>query len=538
MRFTPRGILNNTDYELNSEFYYVPASDKQMNEQRDMTNKSIVGNLVYRNNFYNEVYTQPVYDLDDSNEKYQTPHIMSTDDYEFDYNLTNLDEYFTKDTVNKGYEKLVNAIKSEEITYFDSDINEIDDFTQQDEYSDDWYTNAFVDLVLSMKGYSYHVEPNREPVIEDSHTITDNDITYNVSYNPEKHHLYINDFPAIPIEENDNIRLLNDNLTQDMEKTYDNINYKFSYNDFKTLEDDSYIYIDLTDYKDNEGKFVKNLIEDIPPNEIIKDRLKQNINLFDERSNYNALAVYRRDLEDFSDRNNLDSLDKVKDLKTFYDTEINIKGLNINNDIEKKALNNQLAFNLYNEPLNNMFRDNNVLYEVYEQEIYDDKIPLSIEDRKEVKTYLDDARNNFSNNFYEYTTNKSSILAENSLTVLDKAKYDLEFAPVSKHLYKERENFYEGMKQATLPLHNITKEQYKERENDIEIVGHFKNYINTELHGTKSSEFKPNFINDSLENETNSISFEDIINGSEETHSNIINSIKNEVKQERDNLEM
>lgn len=45
MRFTPRGILNNTDYELNSEFYYVPASDKQMNDQRDMTNKSIVGNL-------------------------------------------------------------------------------------------------------------------------------------------------------------------------------------------------------------------------------------------------------------------------------------------------------------------------------------------------------------------------------------------------------------------------------------------------------------------------------------------------------------
>ncbi|HAR3582714.1 TPA: hypothetical protein PBK94_002364 [Staphylococcus aureus] len=538
MRFTPRGILNNTDYELNSELYYVPASDKQMNDQRDMTNKSIVGNLVYRNNFYNEVYTQPVYDLDDSNEKYQTPHIMSIDDSEFDYNLTNLDDYFTKDTANKGYEKLVNAIKSEEITYFDSDINEVDDFTQQDEYSNDWYTNTFVDLVLSMKGYSYHVEPNREPVIEDSHIITENDITYNVNYNPEKHHLYINDFPAIPIEENDNIRLLNDNLTQDMEKTYDNIDYKFSYNDFKTLEDDSYIYIDLTDYKDNEGKFVKNLIEDIPPNEIIKDRLKQNINLFDERANYNALAVYRRDLEDFSDRNNLDSLDKVKDLKTFYDTEINIKGLNINNDIEKKALNNQLAFNLYNEPLNNMFRDNNVLYEVYEKEIYDEKIPLSIEDRKEVKTYLDDARNNFSNNFYEYTTNKSSILAENSLTVLDKAKYDLEFAPVSNHLYKERENFYEGMKQATLPLHNITKEQYKERENDIEIIGHFKNYINTELHGTKSSEFKPNFVNDSLENETNSISFEDIINGSEETHSNIINSIKNELKQERDNLEM
>lgn len=538
MRFTPRGILNNTDYELNSELYYVPASDKQMNDQRDMTNKSIVGNLVYRNNFYNEVYTQPVYDLDDSNEKYQTPHIMSIDDSEFDYNLTNLDDYFTKDTANKGYEKLVNAIKSEEITYFDSDINEVDDFTQQDEYSNDWYTNTFVDLVLSMKVYSYHVEPNREPVIEDSHIITENDITYNVNYNPEKHHLYINDFPAIPIEENDNIRLLNDNLTQDMEKTYDNIDYKFSYNDFKTLEDDSYIYIDLTDYKDNEGKFVKNLIEDIPPNEIIKDRLKQNINLFDERANYNALAVYRRDLEDFSDRNNLDSLDKVKDLKTFYDTEINIKGLNINNDIEKKALNNQLAFNLYNEPLNNMFRDNNVLYEVYEKEIYDEKIPLSIEDRKEVKTYLDDARNNFSNNFYEYTTNKSSILAENSLTVLDKAKYDLEFAPVSNHLYKERENFYEGMKQATLPLHNITKEQYKERENDIEIIGHFKNYINTELHGTKSSEFKPNFVNDSLENETNSISFEDIINGSEETHSNIINSIKNELKQERDNLEM
>ncbi len=538
MRFTPRGILNNTDYELNSEFYYVPASDKQMNDQRDMTNKSIVGNLVYRNNFYNEVYTQPVYDLDDSNEKYQTPHIISIDDSEFDYNLTNLDDYFTKDTANKGYEKLVNAIKSEEITYFDSDINEVDDFTQQDEYSNDWYTNTFVDLVLSMKGYSYHVEPNRESVIEDSHIITENDITYNVIYNPEKHHLYINDFPAIPIEENDNIRLLNDNLTQDMEKTYDNINYNFSYNDFKTLEDDSYIYIDLTDYKDNEGKFVKNLIEDIPPNEIIKDRLKQNINLFDERANYNALAVYRRDLEDFSDRNNLDSLDKVKDLKTFYDTEINIKGLNINNDIEKKALNNQLAFNLYNEPLNNMFRDNNVLYEVYEKEIYDEKIPLSIEDRKEVKTYLDDARNNFSNNFYEYTTNKSSILAENSLTVLDKAKYDLEFAPVSNHLYKERENFYEGMKQATLPLHNITKEQYKERENDIEIIGHFKNYINTELHGTKSSEFKPNFVNDSLENETNSIAFEDIINGSEETHSNIINSIKNELKQERDNLEM
>ncbi|HDD7065093.1 TPA: hypothetical protein PBH80_002733, partial [Staphylococcus aureus] len=172
MRFTPRGILNNTDYELNSEFYYVPASDKQMNDQRDMTNKSIVGNLVYRNNFYNEVYTQPVYDLDDSNEKYQTPHIISIDDSEFDYNLTNLDDYFTKDTANKGYEKLVNAIKSEEITYFDSDINEVDDFTQQDEYSNDWYTNTFVDLVLSMKGYSYHVEPNRESVIEDSHIIT------------------------------------------------------------------------------------------------------------------------------------------------------------------------------------------------------------------------------------------------------------------------------------------------------------------------------------------------------------------------------
>lgn len=538
MRFSKQDVLNNTDYEINSEFYYVPASIKQMNEQKDMANKSIIGNLVYRNNFYNEVYSQPVYDLGNSNQKYQTPHIMSIDDSKFDYNLVNLDEYFTKDTANKGYEKLVNAIESSEIIYFDNDINTIDDFTQQDEYLDDWYNNSFVELVLSMKGYTYHVEPNNKPIIEDSHTIMENDITYNVSYNPEKHHIYINDFPAIPIEENDNIRLLNDNLTQNMEKTYDNINYKFSYKDFKTLEDDSYIYIDLADYKNDKGKFVKNLIEDIPPHEIIKDRLKQNINLFDERTNYNALSVYRRDLENFSDRNSLSSLDKVKDLKSFYDTEIKIKGLNINNDIEKKALNNQLAFNLYNETLNNMYRDNNVLYEIYEQQIYDEKTPLSTEDKKEVKTYLDDAKNNFSNNFYEYTTNKSSILAENSLTVLDKAKYDLEFAPVSNHLYKERESFYEGMKQATLPLHNITKEQYKERENDIEIVGHFKNYINSELHETNSSEFKPNFLKNSLENETNSISFEDIINGSEETHSNIINSIKNELKQERDNLEI
>ncbi|HGO1778639.1 TPA: hypothetical protein ACK0FI_002689 [Staphylococcus aureus] len=538
MRFENRGVLNNTDYELNSEFYYVPASDKQMNVQKDMTNKNIVGNLIYRNNFYNEVYSQPVYDSNESDQKYQTPYIMSIDDYEYNYNLINLDEYFTKDTANKGYEKLVNAIKSKEITYFDKDIETVDDFTQKDEYSDDWYNNTFVELVSSMKGYTYHIEPTKEPFIEDSHTITENDITYNVSYNPEKHHLYINDFPAIPIEENDNIRLLNDNLTQNMEKTYDNINYKFSYKDFKTLEDDSYIYIDLSDYKDSEGKFVKNLVEDIPPNEIIKDRLKQNINLFDERANYNALSVYRKDLETFSDRNSLDSLDQVKDLKSFYDTEIKIIGLSINNDIEKKALNNQLAFNLSNEPLKNMFRDNNDLYEIYEQKIFYDKLPLSKEDRKEVKTYLDDARNNFSNNYYEYTSSKSSILAENSLTVLDKAKYDLEFSPVSNHLYKERESFYEGMKQVTLPLHNITKDQYKERENDIEIIGHFKNYINTELNGTKTTEFKPNFINDSLENKTHSISFKDIINGSEEIHSNIINSIKSELNQEKDNLEI
>ncbi|HDJ3115584.1 TPA: hypothetical protein PP869_002180 [Staphylococcus aureus] len=538
MNFTTRGILDNTNYEMHSEFYYVPASDKQMNEQKDITNKNIVGNLVYRNNFYNEVYTQPVYDLDDFSGKYQTPHIMSIDDYEFDYNLKDLDVYFTKDTANKGYEKLVNAIKSREITYFDSDLYAIDDFTQKTEYSDDWHTNTFADLVLSMEGYSYHVEPNRVSVIEDSHIISENEITYNVSYNTEKQHLYINDFPAVPIEENDNIQLLNDNLTQDMYKTYDNIYYKFSYNDFRTLEDDSYIYIDLADYKDNEGNFVKNLLDDIPPNELIKDRLKQNINLLDERLNYNALAVYRRDLENFSDRNNLDSLDKVKDLKTFYDTEIKLKELNINNDIEKKVLNNELAFNLSNEPLNSMFSNNNVLYEIYENIIYDVKIPLSIEDRKEVKTYLDDARNNFSNTFHEYNTNKLSILSENSMTVLDKAKYDLEFDPVSKAFYKERKNFYEGMKHATLPLHNITKEQYKERENDIEIVGHFKKYINTELHETKCSKFKPNFTTDSLENETHSISFEDIINGSEKTHSNIINSIKNELKQERSNLEI
>lgn len=537
MKFTSRGLLNNTDYEINSEFYYVPASDRQKKEQKDMTNKNIVGNLVYRNNFYNEVYSKPVYDLENDNQKYQTSSVLSLND-DLEYNIVNLDEYFTKDTANKGYEKLVSAIESEEITYFDTDIDTIDDFTQEDEYSSDWYTNSYVELVLSMKAYTDYVEPTRTPYIDDSHEIAENGFTYNISYNPEKHHLYINDFPAIPIEENDNIRLLNDNLAESMDKTYENLNYKFSYKDFRSLEDDSYIYIDLADYKDSEGKFVKNLVEDIPPNEIIKDRLKQSINLFDERANYNALGVYRKDLENFTDRNSLNSVDKVQDLKSFYDTEIKIKGLNINNNIEKKALNNQLAFNLYNEPLNNMFEDNNNLYEIYEYEIYNDKLPLTTEDRKEVKTYLDDARNNFSNNFYDYTTNKSDILAENTLVVLDKAKYDLEFAPVSKHLYKERQRFYEGMKEVTLPLHNITKNQYADRENDIEIIGHFKNYLQSELHGIVNSEFKPNFINDSLMNNTHSISFEDIIKGSEETHSNIIESVKNDLVQEKDNLEI
>lgn len=540
MKISSGRLLDHIDYEINSEIYYVPASKEQKNNQKDMTDKNITGNLVFRMNYYNQVYSLPVYEKDNNSEKYQTAQMLDQTfaENEIDYDLVDLDYYFTKNKANMGYEKLVNAIETEQMTYFKNDYDTVQDFTQQAGNLNDWYESKFKNLVENMEHYSEVVDSKRTPFINDYYNVEENNIDYKVSYNPEKQHLYINDIPAIPIEENNNIRLLNDNLSQNMDKTYENINYNFSYNDFKNLEDDSYVYIDLDDYTDDEGKFVENLLQDIPPNEIIKDRFKQNINTFDERINFNALTVYKKDIENFEDRNGLETIDKIQEIKEDYEIDIQSKALNINNDIDKKALSSQIAFNLYDDPINQMFNRNSKLYADYSYQFDNTDLPLSEEDRNEVSTYLNDAKNNFVNGFYKHTSAKSEILANNTLAVLDKAKYNLETDGISKEIYDERKSFYEGMKHATLPLHNITKEDYKDRENDIEIIRHFKSYLNIELEGTGVSEFKPNFINDTLTNGKDSISFNDVLNGSEEKHNDLITNFKKETSLEKDNLEI
>lgn len=517
--------LDITSIQLGSSITYAPAPKNQ----KDLTNRNIVGNLIFKHNYYNDVLSMPIYEKENNNYKipivYEKEGRFSKNDSDNFY-IDNADFYFTLNTAHKGYEKLVNAIENNEKVEFSQNQNQLDDFSQLGEYSDYSYDNLYNSLVNNIEYYNEVFSQYREPEINDIEKMTVNNFDYEVKFNPETQHIYINNIPTHSVNEQYEIRVLNDNLSKDIEKDYFNKDYKFSYNDYKTLEDNSYTYIDLNEYTDSNNKFIKNLIEDIPPNELLVDSIKQRINYVDQQINFRDINVLKTDLTNFAEINNLTDLDEVNYLNNSYDDYLNVISTNLENNIENDGLKNRFMY--LDEPFHLMKTTTNTLYDNIENDIRN----ISVLDRnnrsdlREVLTYLHDSKNNIGNLISKHETSKSSMISQNSLAILDNEKFKL--TNQDFHTQKEQikaESFYEGMKATTLPINQITPQEYNNRENDIEIISEFIKYAKSEVNNI---DLKPDFINNKLYSNNNSIDFDSILIGSEEQHDIFLDNLKEE----------
>lgn len=81
------------------------------------------------------------------------------------------------------------------------------------------------------------------------------------------------------------------------------------------------------------------------------------------------------------------------------------------------------------------------------------------------------------------------------------------------------------MKATTLPINQITPQEYNNRENDIEIISEFIKYAKSEVNNI---DLKPDFINNKLYSNNNSIDFDSILIGSEEQHDIFLDNLKEE----------
>lgn len=498
--------------KIYQELFYLPLLDSNLkNKYKDMTDKTIEGNLVYKNYFTNEVLSIPVYHKNLNTKCFQSSIISneSLNKRNEDYNLIDLDSYFCKNFKNMGYEKLEQAIANQSITYFNTNPEDFDDFTHEDKNG--WLVSNFYNLVNIMRNNNHYLFFQNKPHFLDQGEIVVNECFYKIHYNPLTSHIYINEIPFIPVDENGEIILLNENLS---------ISSNFSFKDFKELEDHSYISVNIDDYKDETDKFINNLIRDIRPNEIIKDSLKQNVNTFDSLCNFEALNRYRKDLTEFKTRNGLLNLVSVyyKDLD--YKNAINELLTQVNNPININNFSDNSIYQTQVEPLNHMLDRNLKVYDTFKKIFSKNWLNLlNQEDISEVYQYINDAKNTFIDAYYSHNDFKSELLYKHSLVILDKQKYDLELHSNSFNDIK----FYEGMKHALLLLNNISKDEYKAREFCIEVIAHFQSYINSEI---LSETFEPDFFTDKLISANHKIPFDIILNGTEKEHDNLIKAIK------------
>lgn len=522
--FSNKTNLDISDFEIGSHISYAPAPEGQ----KDLTNKNIVGNLIYKHQYYNDLFSIPIYDKENENDKYKIACVYEkegrfSDAPQDNFYITNVDDFLTKNTAYLGYEKLENAIQNSEKTTFQVSLNELDDFSQLDDYSDLIYNNTYVSLIQNMRDYGEVFEPHREPIINDLENFNNGE--FEVKYNPEKQHIFVNDVPTHEIDENNEIRLLNDNLSKDLEKDFFNRDYKFSFNDFKTLEDDSYIYLDISDYKNSDDTFLNNLISDINPKELLIDSAKQRINSVDQEIDYRNLNVLKNDINTFKFTNNLNGIDEIDYLTTNYDNKLNTIANNLESNIDKSGLQN--TYFAIDNPLHLMKSTTYSIYDYLEHDLRSNA-GLSRENNSlnEVLTYLNDSKNDKFNVISEHDSKKSMMMSKYSLSILDNQKFKLENSNASTlNERTKEESFYEGMKSAILPQNNISLQKYKEREDDISIINDFIRYAKSEVKGI---ELKPNFIKDSVESEDNSIDFDSILIGSSEKHDSFIDNLKEE----------
>ncbi|MDU4493610.1 MAG: hypothetical protein E7I84_12670, partial [Staphylococcus warneri] len=187
--------LDITSIQLGSSITYAPAPKNQ----KDLTNRNIVGNLIFKHNYYNDVLSMPIYEKENNNYKipivYEKEGRFSKNDNDNFY-IDNADFYFTLNTAHKGYEKLVNAIENNEKVEFSQNQNQLDDFSQLGEYSDYSYDNLYNSLVNNIEYYNEVFSQYREPEINDIEKMTVNNFDYEVKFNPETQHIYINNIPT------------------------------------------------------------------------------------------------------------------------------------------------------------------------------------------------------------------------------------------------------------------------------------------------------------------------------------------------------
>lgn len=536
MSFESRNIYASTQnldissYQLGSSIMYAPAQKGQ----QDFSDKNIVGNLVYKHNYYNDVLSMPIYDKEHNNDKYKLPFVYEkegrfSDNLEENFHLENADFFFTQNTAHKGYEKLVNAIENEQKIEFTQENGKLDDFSQLGEYDDLVYDNYYVGLIKAIEHYNEVFNPLENQTINDTANYYIGNNEYSIHFSPLTQHIYVNDTPTHSVNEQNEIRVLNDNLSKDMEKDFFNKDYKFSYNDYKVLEEDSYTYIDLNDYMNENNNFVQNLIEDIPPTELLVDSAKQRINTIDQQMNYRDISIMKNDLNNFAQINNFENLDEVSYLINSYDDYLNVISNNIESDIDKEGL--KSLYIGIDEPLHIMNSSTFTIYDHLEND-FRDNYNLTRKDGNtlnEVLTYLSDSKNNIGNLIAQHEASKQTMISKNSLAILDNEKYKMvnkEFHTNSDKLSSE--SYYEGMKSAILPINNVTPQDYRNREQDIEIISEFVKYAKSEV---SNVDIKPNFINDKLESKNSSIDFDSILIGSEINHDLFIESLKEESKQ-------
>ncbi|HHW6801215.1 TPA: hypothetical protein ACU17S_002650, partial [Staphylococcus aureus] len=178
---------------------YSPSSD--------YNNSDVVGNIIYKDSLLNNVSSIPVLkqqldekdyppqytdNTDNDIDSYKA--VLLTDPTNFDgiESTIDLSIYFKRNEgeLNSGYNKLLKGIENQEIVKFNED-----DFVHTGSFSHYDIAKEFTNFLRDTE-FQYDI-PKKAL---DQAQIKEKNLDYNVRYSKNDEHIYINDFPCIPVE--------------------------------------------------------------------------------------------------------------------------------------------------------------------------------------------------------------------------------------------------------------------------------------------------------------------------------------------------
>ncbi|UBH09793.1 hypothetical protein [Macrococcus armenti] len=435
----------------------------------DYESSDVVGNLIYKDSLLNNVSSIPVLkkDLDKNFYPYQTDSttdknidsyktVLLTDPTNFDgiENTIDLSIYFhtpknLKDSSdNFGYKKLVRGIENQEIVKFDED-----DFTYVGSSLNNFdIAKEFIDYLRDTE-FQYDL-PKKQL---DQANLNENGIEYIVKYSKNDEHIYINDFPCLPVE-NNKIKLINENYLDIDDPTINFENYLNSFDDY-------FVYVDLDKYIDESGNFVKNLIEDISPSELLKDYFKISSIERYEVSKVRYFESLISELDSKAKINNYHDSDIFNKIKSDYSRNIG-KLL--------RSTGNNMSFFEYEGPDNFTKSKDNFRYALNSLDSLDEELIskklLSQKDFNECRLFIDETTNDFYNLRAQYNHFLEEIEKDQAVKDLDRLKVDSYNGNIS-------EEFYQGYKKGIILMNPQLEEEINSKEKKLEIVSDFKKIV-------------------------------------------------------------